>query len=210
MGPAISMGLAVIVLMISVAHHRESEGRREVIAGLRKSNASLIAKSTRDALTGLYTRAYLTEHLADLLRRGTPGGLIMIDLDHFKRINDCHGHDGGDAVLRAVAMAMQRSVRQSDIVARYGGEEFCVLLPGAPEGYAHELAERIRVEIEGMGYRGLPGLTVTASLGVCDAGTHGHATPDAALACADVGMYRAKEAGRNRVTPDRPGMLTLL
>jgi len=123
--------------------------------------------------------------------------LIFVDLDHFKQINDTYGHPIGDEVLKRVSALLVDSVRETDMVARVGGEEFVVLLRGADETFAAHAAEKFRAKIEQLSFPSTPGLTLTASFGVCSSQTstdakklYGHA---------DKALYHAKHGGRNRV-----------
>jgi diguanylate cyclase (GGDEF)-like protein len=159
----------------------------------------------RDGLTGVYNRAYLDEHLAAelafALRHGTALSLLLLDVDHFKRVNDTYGHLGGDAVLRHVAATLSASVRTEDIVARYGGEEFVVLTRGIGAPQAMLLAERLREAVAASRpTAGGAAVGVTVSIGVasvacCGPGPVG---AQALLALADHRLYAAKRGGRNR------------
>jgi diguanylate cyclase (GGDEF)-like protein len=158
-------------------------------------------RALRDGLTGAYNRAFLAEYLhktlASARRRGAPLAVLMVDLDHFKRINDEHGHPAGDAAIIALARCLQAQTRTNDAVVRYGGEEFCVLLVDVAVEAARATAERIRAAIERTAVGEL-GPILRASIGV--AAFPDHAGDDAALiAAADAALYRAKAAGRNRV-----------
>ena len=158
--------------------------------------------SRADPLTGLGNRRAfdetLTAELARARRAGTPVGLLVIDVDHFKAFNDRHGHQAGDDALMSVAGVLQREARAEDRACRVGGEEFAVLLPGADEAAAMAVAERIRRGVER-----LPAQEpITVSLGV--ASTTGDDDPDALFAQADSRLYAAKEAGRNRVVGVSP------
>lgn len=158
-------------------------------------------QAIRDPLTGLYNRRFLDETLErlglDARRRRAPLAAIMIDLDHFKRLNDQHGHAAGDTVLRGVSLAILATLRTTDIACRYGGEELAVLLPDCPREMAMAKAEQLRTAIAGLA-PGPSGATVTASLGVS-------VIPDACstaaelLTSADAALYKAKKNGRNRV-----------
>jgi len=159
-----------------------------------------------DGLTGLYNRRFFEEVLRietdRALRSGQPVSVLVMDLDHFKRVNDSHGHEAGDAVLREVARRLARAARPSDIVARYGGEEFVILLPGAETEALREVAERVRVAMASEPVE-LPGparlrLRVTASLGGATHPTHA-ARVDDLIRTADRALYAAKGRGRNRV-----------
>lgn len=167
----------------------------------------MFERTVRDPLTGLYNRAYFLEHAAALAGRLAGQGLgmavILLDIDHFKRVNDTYGHDAGDAVLREVALVLRRSTRQEDLVARYGGEEFAASLPAGSLEQAIHRAERIRKtlaarEIVAANAR----LRVTASLGLAFAQTGGNRPVPSLLTEADRCLYEAKRAGRNRVVAD--------
>jgi len=160
--------------------------------------------SLRDGLTGLYNRRAFDERLAQEVafadRHATALSVIVLDLDHFKRINDEHGHPCGDRVLQLVATCLTASVRMEDLVARFGGEELAVVVRGIAVEGVKVLAERLRAKIEALeiewdGQR----VPVTASLGVAHAATGCFATGEAILAVADRALYEAKRAGRNRV-----------
>jgi diguanylate cyclase (GGDEF)-like protein len=162
--------------------------------------------AVRDGLTGLYNRRFLEELQERLAlsaeRRKSPLSAIMIDIDHFKRINDEHGHAAGDAVLRAVAVAAVSALRRTDLICRYGGEELVVLLPDCPLTHAVERAELLRTRIAELTENGI---TVTASLGVASIPETSPRSSDL-FAAADRAMYQAKQQGRNRVVaaPLRP------
>ncbi|HWX24232.1 MAG TPA: sensor domain-containing diguanylate cyclase, partial [Vicinamibacteria bacterium] len=157
----------------------------------------------RDSLTTLYNRRAFGDHLAQALARedrvGGRFGLLLLDIDHFKRLNDTFGHPAGDAVLKNVAQVLLRHLRRGDQAARYGGEEFAVILPGTDEEGAVHLADRIRAALEKSqvtveGTR----MGVTASFGAAVWPRDG-ATLEALLAAADRALYAAKQGGRNRV-----------
>jgi diguanylate cyclase (GGDEF)-like protein len=158
-------------------------------------------QALRDGLTGLYNRRFLEEMLDRLTkeaeRRGVPMSAVMIDLDHFKRLNDQYGHSAGDAVLREVARAIMASLRTTDVACRYGGEELLVLLPDCSLDHAAQRAERLRLQIESLS-NVANGQSVTASFGVaCTPDTT--AQPAELVAVADAALYQAKRLGRNRV-----------
>jgi len=169
-----------------------------------------------DALTGLANRRKFLDHfqsaLARVIRSGQPLSLLAIDIDHFKRVNDAHGHPAGDEVLLAMARILERTVRRTDLVARFGGEEFMVLLPDTgPEG-GTELAEKLRRAVEAERFevesdgRQVP-LTVTISIGVAAIGREIASTTsfDDVVERADQALYSAKLAGRNRVMVEGGG-----
>jgi two-component system chemotaxis response regulator CheY len=133
-------------------------------------------------------------------REGTGVGVIMADLDHFKRVNDTYGHLAGDTVLREAARRMQTSVRNYDAVGRYGGEEFLIVLPGSGDSSAMQLAERLRERICAEPVEmAEASLLATMSLGVTAWQRGVYPTPEMLLRAADDALYRAKASGRNRV-----------
>ncbi|HEX8404811.1 MAG TPA: sensor domain-containing diguanylate cyclase [Duganella sp.] len=160
--------------------------------------------ATTDELTGLHNRRSLLQRLrfetARAKRFRTPLSVVMIDLDHFKRVNDGHGHAVGDQVLADVGRLLRESVRVIDVAGRYGGEELCVILPNTPLDGALTFAETLRAKIAAQPHHaGACALQVTASLGV---GSFDHleiADAESVLRQADAALYRAKDAGRNRV-----------
>jgi diguanylate cyclase (GGDEF)-like protein len=161
--------------------------------------------SLNDGLTGLYNRAWLNEMLPKLATRarqdGSPLSIVMIDLDHFKRFNDTHGHMAGDAALSAAAGVIRDSLRPSDFAVRYGGEELMAVLPDTPHGLAgmvaERLAERLRTTMVFPDMR-LPLPHVTGSFGVATLDAGGDEV--SLMAAADAALYRAKQAGRDRVS----------
>jgi diguanylate cyclase (GGDEF)-like protein len=134
-------------------------------------------------------------------RQGGDHSVLFIDLDHFKRVNDQHGHEAGDAVLKAVAAALSQRLRRSDLLGRVGGEEFVAFLPGTDEAGALQLAESLRHDIEALQPASASGLVVpiTASIGVASRGAQAESLA-VLQQRADVAMYQAKAAGRNRVS----------
>ncbi|NJC71650.1 diguanylate cyclase [Planosporangium thailandense] len=156
----------------------------------------------RDALTGLYNRRYVDEHLAALLERDAPLAAALIDLDYFKRVNDTLSHATGDLVLQQVADLLTEAAADDAVAARLGGEEFLLILPDTDADEAVRRCERLRRVIQGHPWRPITGdLPVTASIGVT-AVAGGRCTPSALLAQADRNLYAAKRAGRNRVVAD--------
>ncbi len=173
------------------------------IANIRLREA-LHTQSVRDALTGLYNRRYLEEVLDREVRRagraGQSLGVLMLDLDHFKRFNDTHGHDAGDAVLRETASFLLKNVRAEDFVCRFGGEEFVVILPTAGVDGAHARAERLRSKMRELNimYQGKSLGMVTFSVGVAAFPEHGMSPKDL-MSAADAALYEAKRGGRDQV-----------
>ncbi len=165
-------------------------------------------KSITDPLTGLFTRGYFEDYLrlqTSLTEKGgQPGAMtnmsvVMIDIDHFKKVNDVHGHQAGDHVLKETARVMKKIFRKTDVCCRYGGEEFLVILPNTTGAGAQQAAEKMRTEIAGLtiefnGKR----IPVTMSAGVTEIAL-GKEQPIKAIARADAALYRAKETGRNQV-----------
>ncbi|MGI9658560.1 MAG: GGDEF domain-containing protein [Gaiellaceae bacterium] len=181
----------------------ETEKRR-----LSDSNEQLAARATRDGLTGLYNREYFMEAGRQMVSRaaraGERFGVIFMDIDRFKNINDSYGHQFGDQVLEAVAEIMREGMRRSDVVARYGGEEIVVLAEKIAMDELEMITDRLREEIELADFvssgRRVP---VTASFGVCIAEAPFDPVDDTLetiVAMADQAMYRSKQNGRNRVT----------
>lgn len=181
---------------------------------LRNTYRQSLSMALTDALTGLYNRRYLDAHLAGQLARtaktGKPLGVLIIDIDRFKSVNDSFGHAVGDQVLRETARRIANQVRNFDMVARYGGEEFVVVMPDTDEAQAAIVAERLRSAIAD-GPIGVTGaspseLSITASIGGAVTGRAGQesAEDDAVqlLRRADRALYRAKGAGRNRICLD--------
>ncbi|MBB3221142.1 diguanylate cyclase [Pseudoduganella umbonata] len=165
--------------------------------------ASLRHQSVIDPLTQLYNRRYLDEtlkrELARAVRRGAPLAVIMLDLDHFKRVNDTFGHEAGDLLLRHVGTLLLQSIRGSDVACRYGGEELILLLPDCSLEHATARAGRLRQQIRALNLAvNKDVLTASASFGVAAYPVHGD-TPEALLQAADAAMYAAKHGGRDRV-----------
>ena len=168
--------------------------------------------SRTDPLTGLLNRRSLEEYLAKeysrFTRHAVKFSLLLLDIDHFKSINDQHGHTVGDRVLKMLAESCSDSLRKHDIVARYGGEEFCVVLPYTRCETAAILAEKLRTRIANQTLKvGAEDITVTASIGVSEIKA-ADKTPDDILERADAALYEAKQSGRNRVCLSRPRQLS--
>lgn len=208
------MGVAAFLLItaavrssrvMSGALHRTFQLTHELQAA--KDEAERLART--DALTGLNNRRAFVElaevSLSYCQRNQLPVSTLILDIDHFKRINDSHGHSVGDQVLREVAQVLAGAIRRSDICARTGGEEFAVLLPDTPLAEAAKVAEKVRLAIAAHVTHSQGGeIRVTASCGVAS----GNESLDALLQQADAAMYQAKEAGRDRVIcwpAKRPG-----
>jgi len=186
------------------ARARTQIKRKRYTDFLRQNLDHSLELAVTDQLTGLHNRRYMEGQLSALARRAAMGGdpvaALMIDIDHFKKINDNFGHDVGDEVLREFAVRLASNVRAVDLPCRYGGEEFTVIMPDTQIEDAERIAERIRLHVAGSPFRVAGGelLTVTISVGV--AATIGTTdTPETLLKRADSAVYEAKHAGRNRV-----------
>ena len=160
-------------------------------------------RATHDALTGIANRSTVLDVLrrehSRQSREGGAIGVVMADLDHFKNVNDAHGHLCGDAVLRESANRIVASVRTYDTVGRYGGEEFLIVAPGSDASGTLAVAERIRTVIESRPIATQAGeIRLTASLGVAVSDAHNPSDLESLLQTADAALYRAKELGRNR------------
>jgi diguanylate cyclase (GGDEF)-like protein len=186
---------------------------RERTVELSEANAQLEVLAMTDGLTGLANRRHFGDQLGREVTRcgekGKPLALVTMDIDHFKAINDTHGHPAGDAVLRRVAMLLEENVRSGDLLARVGGEEFAVLALEAPMSEAMPLAERLRACIENAGpiAVGRTAVPVTISVGVAVLWSRQGdllKAPERLLAAADDALYRAKRNGRNRVEVAAP------
>jgi diguanylate cyclase (GGDEF)-like protein len=182
----------------------ELTARVGVMVRIRRAEAEARQASLTDSLTGLWNRRYLHQRLEEEMsrteRHGSPLACVMLDLDHFKSINDTHGHAAGDQVLKEVAVIMRRHIRKSDIAVRYGGEEFVLVLFSNNSHGASTVAERIRSDVEGHDIQvGDQKIRVTTSIGVTSFPEPGVTTSDELMRRADAALYRAKEAGRNTV-----------
>jgi diguanylate cyclase (GGDEF)-like protein len=195
---AVLIGAVIILLCIilyqAVTHRRTS-------AQLEEINQTLHHHAARDELTGLWNRRALTDKLKEVLPQvcERPISLLMVDLDHFKKINDKYGHQVGDDVLEHTATLLRRSIRRTDFAARYGGEEFVLIIMDASGDYAESLAERIRKEIEENPDREHYTAKVTASVGVLDLRSVDDRSIRTVLEGVDKALYMAKESGRNTV-----------
>jgi diguanylate cyclase (GGDEF)-like protein len=160
--------------------------------------------ATTDGLTGLWNRRFTLESLARELdrarREGASTGVVLVDIDHFKGVNDDYGHAAGDEALRRTADVLSQVVRQYDIVGRVGGEEMLVVAPDVSAGSLGVLAERLRAAVEALDTADVcPDRSLTISVGTALAAAGQAETVDALIARADAAMYAAKDAGRNRV-----------
>jgi two-component system cell cycle response regulator len=172
---------------------------------LRSNLDQSLEAAVTDPLTGLHNRRYMASQLEPLVARavrdGKPVGALLLDIDHFKKINDSFGHDVGDEVLREFAVRLATNVRAVDLPCRYGGEEFVVIMPETSLEDAGRIAERIRLHVGSSPFRVSNGreiLSVTISVGVASS-QGAHDTPESLLKRADEALYEAKQTGRNRV-----------
>ena len=195
--------------LTSIAHARLHDGLEQRVAErtaqLEEANRRLATLSATDGLTGLANRRHFDEVLEREWGRATrsrqPLAVIMIDVDHFKKYNDCYGHQAGDACLKSVARVLQQATRRAgDLVARYGGEEFSIVLPNTGAGVATRIAETMRAAIETlhMPHQQAPLGKITVSVGIA-ASTAVGGKADHQMRAADAALYRAKNAGRNCV-----------
>lgn len=184
---------------------KELVARVSVMVRLKAAEDEVRRISVTDELTGLYNRRFLRKRLEEEISRARrshlPLAVVMMDLDHFKSINDTHGHAAGDKVLCSVAEVLEKSLRHGDIFGRWGGEEFMIFLPGNDREGAEITAERLRAAIAGLDTGHIQaGLQLTASLGVSIFdGEDPEANAHTLVARADKAMYAAKEGGRNQV-----------
>jgi len=181
--------------------------RQRYTLELRQSVNNTMAQAVTDDMTGLYNRRYFDRHLNVMLSKAQQQdrdmALMILDIDHFKSVNDTHGHDIGDAVLKEFALRLKRNIRGMDLACRFGGEEFVVLMPDTDYRQAEAVAERVRQSIGERNFEvgaGRP-LSITVSAGLALNETAAD-TPETLIKRADVALYRAKREGRNRVIFD--------
>ena len=186
--------LGAVVLRFTLRDDAEIEATRRIYES-----------TVRDALTGVHNRHFLDERLLSEMsyakRHGTALSVLFVDADHFKNVNDTHGHAAGDAVLRAIAQFLADTMRSEDVVARYGGEEFVIVMRGVTSIGVLAVAERVRAGVEALAivHEARP-VPVTVSIGgATQSAERGYEGVEELLAAADAALYRAKESGRNRV-----------
>lgn len=188
--------------------------RKKYQEALKSNYQESVSMAVTDGLTRLYNRHYLDTHLKNLAKQALDTGrnlsVVIMDMDHFKKVNDTYGHGVGDEVLKALADIIVKTIRSADLAARYGGEEFVVLMPETDAARAYEAAERLRKSIEStplvVSHPDSP-LHKTVSIGY--ATMTANDTPQSLLKRADDALYEAKEAGRNRVHPPFAGGIEL-
>lgn len=180
-----------------------NDALRARLAEIEALQHDLEQQANHDPLTGLFNRRYLEATTARELARGRreqlPAALLLLDIDHFKSINDRYGHAQGDEVLRQFGALLQGGTRREDVPCRLGGEEFVLLLPGMPISNALARAEQIRQEVEALTVASSQGaMRVTISIGVASFPAHGECLDDL-IKCADLALYAVKRSGRNGV-----------
>jgi diguanylate cyclase (GGDEF)-like protein len=180
------------------------------VAWLQEVLDGLCELSSRDPLTGVWNRLQfdvaLTSEIDRVARAGEPALVLMIDIDHFKHINDTHGHGAGDLVLKEVAQALRECIRPMDTLARVGGEEFAMILPNCPPAFGQAVAERVRLKVQKRTVEITPGewIGVTVSIGGAFAPQWVRSSAPLWLERADQQLYLAKQAGRNRACIEKP------
>lgn len=198
-----SYGRAATLAAVRRELRQSQQSLQQRLAEIEALQAQLSEQANRDPLTGLYNRRYLDttlgRELAQAQRHGHGASLLLLDIDHFKRINDDFGHPAGDEVLRQVGNVLHRLSRKSDLVCRFGGEEFLLWLPNTPPDKAREHAEKIRLALQACKV-GVDSQTrrIQASVGIASLSEEAN-TPEAMIACADSALYAAKHGGRNQV-----------
>jgi diguanylate cyclase (GGDEF)-like protein len=215
-----------VLNILAYVPHRFTEADRDMLglfamqAAIAIRNARLYSKieelSVTDELTGLFNRRGFFQlgerEFERALRFGRPLSALMLDIDHFKRVNDTHGHAGGDQVLRVLADCFRQNTRAIDIAGRYGGEEFALLLPEILQSEAIQIAERLRQSMADLsipigsekGHSSPVDISITVSIGVTALSQDGQSLTDL-LDRADHALYRAKDSGRNRVVLEERG-----
>ncbi len=211
-GPALNLDAALRLLAQS---GREIADVAEVgrLAWLQSLVDGLCELSSRDALTGLANRRQfelaLAREIDRVARAGEPALVMMVDIDHFKRVNDGHGHPAGDLVLKAVADALQDCIRPMDTLARFGGEEFAMILPNCPPAFGQAVAERVRSHVQSRAVLLASGesVSVTVSVGGAYAPQWVRSSAPLWVERADQQLYLAKHAGRNRACLEQPTVM---
>jgi two-component system, cell cycle response regulator len=190
-----------------VARVRTQLRRKRYADKLRDNVQASIELAVVDPLTGLNNRRYFETHFATLVEhasnRGRPLSVMILDIDHFKSVNDTHGHDSGDKVLKCFAERIRRVIRHADLLCRLGGEEFVVIMPDTPLDIAQKIAERVRAAVEKDRFPTVEEghtIVVTVSIGLAERG--GDCGPEGIFRRADRALYRSKSSGRNRVSAD--------
>ncbi|MDX2094873.1 MAG: PleD family two-component system response regulator [Alphaproteobacteria bacterium] len=180
--------------------------RKKYQETLKSNYQESVSMAVTDGLTRLYNRHYLDTHLKNLVRQAAeqkrPLSLVIMDMDHFKSVNDTYGHSSGDEVLKALAEVIVRTIRSADLAARYGGEEFVVLMPETDAVRCYEAAERLRKGVEATPFViPHPESPIRKTISIGCATMQPNDTPESLLKRADVALYEAKNSGRNKVLP---------
>ncbi|WP_413699465.1 GGDEF domain-containing protein [Psychromonas sp. KJ10-10] len=192
--------MARVVVIRDITKQKQAQKEREdLIAKLEGANRQLQSLATTDALTGLFNRGYISHKYAKEIKKSQRYGsnltIVMMDIDHFKKINDSYGHQFGDIVLQRVSQTIKSCTREMDRVGRYGGEEFLIILPNTKLENGYQLANRIRETIESINWE-YKNMKVTISGGLAQ--YHGESEIEL-LKTADTLLYCAKSQGRNRI-----------
>ncbi|QLP97895.1 MAG: PleD family two-component system response regulator [Rhodoblastus sp.] len=189
-----------------VARVRAQIKRKRFADAMRETVYASMEAAIVDPLTGVNNRRYLDSHLAAMLAQASaqrkPVSVMLLDIDHFKRVNDTHGHEAGDAVLRGFAARVKSAIRGADLVARMGGEEFLVAMPDTPLDVALKVAERLREAVAATSFAVRDDLTIPVTVSVGVATRQDGADADELLRRADRALYRSKSDGRNRVSAE--------
>jgi diguanylate cyclase (GGDEF)-like protein len=207
--PALKLAAALQLLRQSGCEVPEPGGHDRV-AWLQAVVDGLCELSSRDPLTGVWNRRQfdvaLTSEIDRVARAGEPALVLMIDIDHFKSVNDTHGHAAGDVVLKEVAQALRECIRPMDTLARVGGEEFAMILPNCPPSFGQAVAERVRTKVQRRSVEIAPGesINVTVSIGGAFAPQWVRSSAPLWVERADQQLYLAKQAGRNRACLEKP------
>ena len=200
----ISFGVVLAFTIIGAVAILVGRDAKQYITQREQAEVSLIYSSTHDALTSLYNRAALDQRLNDEIQRSSRYkyhmSVLMLDIDHFKLINDTYGHYTGDAVLRELAKILKASIRDTDYAARFGGEEFTIIYPETPLLIAQELSEHLRILVAEHSFLidDNKKLNITISIGIASFPEHAESS-EILMKVVDSSMYAAKKAGRNQV-----------